>query len=51
MIVENEGQRRVEDLTSEQVGFVLGFAVNDKALTELFCTGWVEGDRFPTLAG
>jgi hypothetical protein len=51
MIVENEGQYRVENLSTEQVGFVLGFALNDKALAELFCTGWVEGDRFPTLSG
>ena len=51
MIVEDEGQYRVENLSAEQVSFVLGFAVNDKALTELFCSGWVEGESFPTLTG
>jgi len=51
MIVEEDGQYRVENLSAEQVSFVLGFAVNDKALAELFCTGWVEGESFPSLAG
>ncbi|MGY2732481.1 hypothetical protein [Sphingomonas sp. UYP23] len=51
MIVDDEGQYRVENLSSEQIGFVLGFAVNEKALIELFCTGWIEGERFPTLTG
>jgi hypothetical protein len=51
MIVDDQGQNRVQNLSAEQVSFVLGFAVNDKALAELFCAGWVQGESFPSLAG
>lgn len=51
MIVEDGHSRKVEKLSSEQVAFVFAFAVNDTALKELFCSGWIEGQPFPTLRG
>ena len=47
MIVEGTHRYKVERLSHEQVGFVLAVAVNDTALKELFCKGWVEGEPFP----
>lgn len=51
MIVDGGRQYQVERLSSEQVRFVLAFAVNDTALAELFHAGWTEGEPLPLLNG